>query len=96
MERLLHYAWQNKLFPIGELHTTDGQTLEVINTGLHNTDSGPDFINCTIKLDGVECKITFALSIMKITTARDFKAVEKEVRRIMKIVEPESSIKEIR
>ena len=54
MERLLHYAWQNKLFPIGELHTTDGQTLEVINTGLHNTDSGPDFINCTIKLDGVE------------------------------------------
>ena len=54
MERLLHYAWQNKLFPIGELHTTDGQTLEVINIGLHNTDSGPDFINCTIKLDGVE------------------------------------------
>ena len=48
------------------------------------------------KLDGVECKITFALSIMKITTARDFKAVEKEVRRIMKIVKPESSIKEIR
>lgn len=48
------------------------------------------------KLEGVECKIAFALSIMKITTARDFKAVEKEVRRIMKIVEPESSIKEIR
>lgn len=54
MERLLHYTWQNKLFPAGELRTTDGQTLEVINTGIHNSDAGPDFMNCSIKLNGTE------------------------------------------
>lgn len=54
MERLLHYAWQNRLFPLGELHTTDGKRLEIINTGLHNCDSGPDFINSVIRIDGVE------------------------------------------
>lgn len=53
MERLLHYAWQNRLFPAGELRTTGGQTLEVINTGLHNNDAGPDFMNCTIRIDGM-------------------------------------------
>lgn len=53
MERLLHYVWQNRLFPLVPLHTTDGRTLEVIDTGLHNTDAGPDFFNAKIKLDGI-------------------------------------------
>ncbi|MBM6992496.1 MAG: DUF2851 family protein [Prevotella sp.] len=53
MEQLLHYVWKHKLFPLHELHTTDGQTLEVIDTGLHNHNAGPDFFNAKVKVGGV-------------------------------------------
>lgn len=52
MEELLHYVWKHKLFPLRELKTTDGRLLEVIDPGLHNHGSGPDFFNAKIKLDG--------------------------------------------
>lgn len=48
------------------------------------------------KLDGVECRLTFALSQMKVTTERDFRGVEKEIKRIMKVIEPDASMKEIK
>ena len=48
------------------------------------------------KLDGVSCRLSFALSQMKITTERDFKAVEKDVKRIMKDIEPDASIREMK
>lgn len=35
------------------MQTTDGQTIEVIDTGLWNRNSGPDFFNAKIKIDGV-------------------------------------------
>lgn len=53
MEQLLHYVWKHKLFPLKPLRTTDGMELEVIDTGLWNTDSGPDFFNAKIKINGV-------------------------------------------
>ena len=53
MEQLLHYVWKHKIFPLKELKTTSGQLLEVIDTGLSNRNSGPDFFNAKIKLDGV-------------------------------------------
>lgn len=53
MEQLLHYVWKHKIFPLGELKTTTGQQVEVIDTGLANTNAGPDFFNAKIKLDGV-------------------------------------------
>lgn len=31
------------MFPLGTLTTTDGLAVEVIDTGLQNTDAGPDF-----------------------------------------------------
>ena len=49
MEQLLHHLWQYSLFPSDELYMTDGQPFEVIDAGLHNTDSGPDFFNAKIK-----------------------------------------------
>ncbi len=52
MEQLLHYAWKHKIFPLKELRTTLGQTVEILDTGLHNTNAGPDFFNAKIKLDG--------------------------------------------
>ena len=53
MEQLLHYVWKHKIFPLKELKTKTGQQVEVIDTGLANTDAGPDFFNAKLKLDGV-------------------------------------------
>lgn len=54
MERLLHYTWRHKLLPLGELRTTDGRLVEVIDPGLYNCgDAGPDFFNAKVKIDGM-------------------------------------------
>ncbi len=53
MEQLLHYVWKHKLFPLHPLTTTDGQPVEVIDTGLHNRHAGPDFFNAKVKIGGV-------------------------------------------
>ena len=50
MEKLLHYVWQHRIFPIGEMRTTDGRTVEIINPGLHNMDAGPDFFNAQVRI----------------------------------------------
>lgn len=50
MENLLHYIWKYKLYPSGGLSTTDGEPLEVINPGEHNTDAGPDFFNAKLRI----------------------------------------------
>lgn len=52
VERLLHYTWQHRLFAGGQLTTTGGQTVEVINPGVHNHDAGPDFIGGVVRIDG--------------------------------------------
>jgi len=49
-ESILHYIWQNKLFPAHNLQTTDGERLELIDVGKNNADSGPDFFNAKIKI----------------------------------------------
>ena len=52
MEQLIHYIWKHKLFPLTGLKTTDGQEVEVIDTGLHNHNAGPDFFNAKVKIGG--------------------------------------------
>ena len=52
MEHLIHYTWKHKIFPLHELRSTDGQTVEVLNPGLANTNDGPDFIGASIKIGG--------------------------------------------
>lgn len=52
MEILLHYVWRHRLFPLQSLTTSDGQEVEVIDPGLHNTDAGPDFFNAKVKIGG--------------------------------------------
>lgn len=49
-EGLLHYAWKFKLYRSDELKTTDDERVEVIDPGVHNTNSGPDFFNAKIKI----------------------------------------------
>lgn len=52
MEELIHYVWKHKIFPLNELHTTDGRVVEVVDAGLHNDGSGPDFFNAKVRIDG--------------------------------------------
>ena len=52
MEQLLHYVWKHKIFPLGELRTTTGLSVEIIDTGLQNHHAGPDFFNAKVKIDG--------------------------------------------
>lgn len=52
MEELIHYCWKHKMFPLEGLSTTRGEALEVIDPGLHNRNSGPDFFNAKVVVDG--------------------------------------------
>lgn len=53
MEKLLHYIWNYRLFPLKPLLTTDQKEVEVIDTGLINRNAGPDFFNAKIKIGGI-------------------------------------------
>ncbi len=46
-EEFLHYLWKFQLFE-GHLLTTEGLPISVKKPGLHNPDSGPDFIDALI------------------------------------------------
>ncbi len=50
MEKLLHYVWRHKMLPPPPLLTTDGLPVEVVDTGLPNSDAGPDFFNAKVKI----------------------------------------------
>lgn len=52
MEQLLHYCWKHRLFPAKGMSTIDGQPVEVLDPGLHNRNSGPDFFNAKVKIGG--------------------------------------------
>ena len=42
-EEFLHYVWKHRLFQFTDLVTTEGESLEIVFPGYHNTDAGPDF-----------------------------------------------------
>jgi hypothetical protein len=52
MEALLHSVWKHKLYTPGNFTTSEGIHLEIIDTGIYNSDAGPDFFNAKIKLNG--------------------------------------------
>ncbi len=52
MELLLQYVWKHKIFPLKSLQTVGGESIEVIDSGLTNIHSGPDFFNAKLKIDG--------------------------------------------
>jgi len=49
-EDFLHYIWKTKRFRQDNLHTTDGENLQILQFGHHNHDAGPDFLNGKIKI----------------------------------------------
>lgn len=53
MESIYQYLWKSKMFG-RKLRDCDGAEVEVIDPGTLNTDSGPDFFNSKIRINGVE------------------------------------------
>ena len=52
-EDLIQYVWKSKLFDINDLITTCGLKVSILNFGVHNHDSGPDFLNAKVMIDGI-------------------------------------------
>lgn len=53
-EELLHHIWQHRLLASDKLYTTDGKSVNVLKTGTLNTNSGPDFLNSRVQIDGID------------------------------------------
>lgn len=51
-EDFLHYVWKFQKFDAGEFYTSNNERLHIKNQGSHNLNSGPDFFNSQIELDG--------------------------------------------
>lgn len=51
-EEFLHYVWQFSLFSSDELQTTKGERVEVVKSGVLNKNSGPDFLESHLKING--------------------------------------------
>jgi hypothetical protein len=53
-ESFLYYIWQFQYFNKSDLRSTDGESIEVIHPGFRNTHSGPDFLNCKLRIGDIE------------------------------------------
>lgn len=52
-EDFLQHVWANSLFTSARCLSTKGKKIEIKNVGFLNRDSGPDFYNAKILIDGV-------------------------------------------
>jgi len=52
MERLMQFVWQHRLGLWQDMRTVDGKRVRVVDQGVLNGDSGPDFFNATVEIDG--------------------------------------------
>ncbi|SDM28117.1 DUF2851 family protein [Chryseobacterium taihuense] len=50
-EKLLQYLWNYKIFTDYNFKDTDGNSIEIIDYGKWNADSGPDFLMAKIKIN---------------------------------------------
>ena len=53
-ESFLHYLWQFQHFDKKDLKTTDGEAVDIFQTGLLNNDSGPDFSGAKLKIGNID------------------------------------------
>jgi hypothetical protein len=53
-EDFLHYLWQYQKFDKNELKTISGEPLTVLKTGIHNINSGPDFLEARIRIGSID------------------------------------------
>lgn len=52
MERLMQYVWQHRLLLHTDMVTVDGRKVNIIDPGLLNNGSGPDFFNAKVSIGG--------------------------------------------
>ena len=52
-EELLHFIWKYRLYDSTDLQTTAGEPIEIVQTGMYNTDAGADFSNARIRIGEV-------------------------------------------
>ena len=50
-EDFLHYIWKHKLLNLNQLETTQKEKVQLINSGEHNHNAGPDFFNSQIIIE---------------------------------------------
>ncbi len=53
-EEFLHYLWKYRLYDSACLRDNEDNLIEVIHPGEYNRDSGPDFFNARLRIDGTE------------------------------------------
>jgi hypothetical protein len=49
-ESYLHFIWKYKLLDISNLSTTQGEKVSILNSGSHNPNQGPDFLQAQIQI----------------------------------------------
>jgi hypothetical protein len=49
-EDFLHFIWKHKLYQEESLFTDEGEPLQIVHPGQHNTHSGPDFFDARIRI----------------------------------------------
>jgi len=49
-EDFLHFIWKHKLFQSDSLFTEDGESVQIVKQGRHNTNAGPDFFDARIRI----------------------------------------------
>ncbi len=52
-EEFLHFLWKNQLFEKDSLRTALGEKILIVDVGEKNYDSGPDFFNAKIEIEGL-------------------------------------------
>ncbi len=53
-ESFLHYVWQFVYFNTSNLLTAEGEQLQIIKQGNHNTNAGPDFLQAKIYVGSIQ------------------------------------------
>jgi len=49
-EEFLHYIWKHKKLDVIHLKTTQNESIQIVSSGQHNLNSGPDFFNAQLKI----------------------------------------------
>lgn len=49
-EDLLHFVWKHRTLPVTGMQTTAGAPLKIMQPGVHNDHSGPDFFNAKLEI----------------------------------------------
>ena len=49
-EDFLHFIWKHKLFQNDSYFTEEGELLQIVHPGRHNTNAGPDFFDARIRI----------------------------------------------